>query len=45
MLKAGGLLVLEHSLLEDPREYMPQGLEIRSEKYGDTKISLILWKS
>lgn len=45
VLKAGGLLVLEHSLLEDPREYMPQGLEIRSEKYGDTKISLILWKS
>ncbi len=45
VLKPGGLLVLEHSLLEDPREYVPKELEIRSEKYGDTKISLIVWKS
>lgn len=45
VLKEGGLLVLEHSLLEDPRDYVPERLAIRSEKYGDTKISLIVWKS
>ena len=45
VLKEGGLLVLEHSLMENPREYVPERLEIRSEKYGDTKISLIVWKS
>lgn len=45
VLKEGGLLVLEHSLLEEPRDYVPESLEIRSEKYGDTKISLIVWKS
>ena len=45
ILRDGGLLVLEHSLLEDPREYVKAGTEIRIEKYGDTKISLIEWKS
>lgn len=45
VLKEGGLLVLEHSLAEEPRDYVPEGLDIRSEKYGDTKISLIVWKS
>lgn len=45
VLKEGGLLVLEHSLTEEPRDYVPEGLDIRSEKYGDTKISLIVWKS
>lgn len=45
VLKAGGLLVLEHSLEEDPADYLPQGTEFRQEKYGDTKISLIVWKS
>lgn len=45
ILRDGGLLVLEHSLLEDPREYVKAGTEIRTEKYGDTKISLIEWKS
>jgi len=45
VLKEGGLLVLEHSLMENPQEYVPERLEIRSEKYGDTKISLIVWKS
>ena len=45
VLKEGGLLVLEHSLEEDPADYLPQGTEFRQEKYGDTKISLIVWKS
>lgn len=45
VLKPGGLLVLEHSLEEDPGDYLPQGTEFRQEKYGDTKISLIVWKS
>lgn len=45
ILKDGGLLVLEHSLLEDPKTYLREGTPVRTEKYGDTKISLILWKS
>ena len=45
VLKEGGLLVLEHSLEENPADYLPQGTEFRQEKYGDTKISLIVWKS
>ena len=45
VLKEGGLLVLEHSLEEDPADYLPQDTEFRQEKYGDTKISLIVWKS
>lgn len=45
VLKPGGLLVLEHSLEEDPAQYVEEGTEIRTEKYGDTKISLIRWKS
>lgn len=45
ILKDGGLLVLEHSLLEDPQTYLREGTPVRTEKYGDTKISLILWKS
>ena len=45
VLKAGGLLVLEHSLEEEPQEYIESETEIRTEKYGDTKISLIVWKS
>ena len=45
VLKPGGLLVLEHSLGEDPGSYLPEGTEFRQEKYGDTKISLIVWKS
>ena len=45
ILKAGGLLVLEHSLEEDPADYIQSDTEIRTEKYGDTKISLIKWKS
>ena len=44
VLKEGGLLVLEHSE-ENPADYLPQGMEFRQEKYGDTKISLIVWKS
>ena len=44
-MKPGGLLVLEHSLGEDPGSYLPEGTEFRQEKYGDTKISLIVWKS
>ncbi len=44
LLRAGGLLVLEHSLLEDPLSYLPKELSCRTEKYGDTKISLIEWK-
>ncbi len=45
VLKEGGLLVLEHSLAEEPLHYVQPGTRIRTEKYGDTKISLILWKS
>ena len=45
ILKEGGLLVLEHSLEEEPRDYIQSDTEIRTEKYGDTKISLIVWKS
>ncbi len=45
ILKDGGLLVLEHSLTEDPGTYLQEGTLVRTEKYGDTKISLILWKS
>ncbi len=44
LLKPQGLLVLEHSLEEEPRTYLPAAWEVRTEKYGDTKISLILWK-
>lgn len=44
LLKSGGLLVLEHSLEENPQTYLPEGWTIRTEKYGDTKISLIEWK-
>jgi 16S rRNA (guanine966-N2)-methyltransferase len=44
VLKEGGLLVLEHSLQENPLEYLLPGTSVRTEKYGDTKISLILWK-
>ncbi len=45
VLKPGGLLVLEHSLAEEPAQYLPEGTDFRQEKYGDTKISLIVWKS
>ena len=45
VLKPGGLLVLEHSLAEEPAQYLPEGTGFRQEKYGDTKISLIVWKS
>lgn len=45
VLKEGGLLVLEHSLLENPLDYLRAGTAVRTEKYGDTKISLIVWKS
>jgi 16S rRNA (guanine(966)-N(2))-methyltransferase RsmD len=44
ILKSGGLLVLEHSLNENPTDYVAPDLQIRTEKYGDTKISLIVWK-
>ena len=44
ILKPGGLLVLEHSLQENPVDYIDKNLQIRTEKYGDTKISLIVWK-
>lgn len=45
VLKPGGLLVLEHSLAEEPAQYLPEGTVCRQKKYGDTKISLIVWKS
>ena len=44
VLREGGLLVLEHSLADDPAAYIKTGTPMRTEKYGDTKISLILWK-
>ncbi len=44
ILKPGGLLVLEHSLNENPADYIAENTQIRTEKYGDTKISLIVWK-
>jgi 16S rRNA (guanine966-N2)-methyltransferase len=44
LLAPGGLLVLEHSLEEEPRDYLSADFNVRTEKYGDTKISLILWK-
>lgn len=44
LLNPGGLLILEHSLEEDPLKYVPENLSVRTEKYGDTKISLIEWK-
>lgn len=44
LLRPQGLLVLEHSLEEEPLSYLPAGWEVRTEKYGDTKISLIVWK-
>lgn len=44
VLKQGGLLVLEHSLQENPSDYLPPDTKIRTEKYGDTKISLLEWK-
>jgi 16S rRNA (guanine966-N2)-methyltransferase len=44
ILRSGGMLVLEHSLNEDPASYVKPGTQIRTEKYGDTKISLIMWK-
>ena len=44
ILKEGGLLVLEHSLEENPEDYVAENRSIRTEKYGDTKISLIMWK-
>ena len=44
LLTPGGLLALEHSLEEDPTSYVPPDLPLRTEKYGETKISLIQWK-
>ena len=34
VLKPGGLLVLEHSLEEDPGDYLPRARNFRQEKYG-----------
>jgi len=44
ILRPGGLLVFEHSLQENPLDYLEKGAELRTEKYGETKISLLLWK-
>ena len=44
ILKPGGTLVLEHSASEDPTSYIDAAVNIRTEKYGDTGISLIIWK-
>jgi len=44
ILKPGGILVLEHSAGEDPTTYIRVTEKIRTQKYGDTGISLIIWK-
>jgi 16S rRNA (guanine966-N2)-methyltransferase len=44
ILKSGGTLVLEHSAGENPLEYISADEKIRTQKYGDTGISLIIWK-
>ena len=44
LLKAGGILVLEHSAAENPELYIGEKEQIRRQKYGDTVISLIIWK-
>lgn len=44
LLKQGGILVFEYSQEEElPGEIAACGT-VRTEKYGDTKISLLLWK-
>jgi len=44
LLKSGGILVLEHSAAENPVNYIRETEQIRTQKYGDTGISLIIWK-
>ena len=44
LLKSGGILVLEHSAAENPINYISDTEQIRTQKYGDTGISLIIWK-
>lgn len=44
LLKPGGLLVLEYSNKETLPELPAEFTEIRTQKYGETFISLIIWK-